>query len=151
MEIRIDRAWKKRDYTISRVYVDGQRLGDGQHYCNALEDPDRGLTSEMSVDEVLEKKVYGQTAIPTGRYLVTMSWSPKFKQMMPLVNAVKGFTGVRLHPGNSNKDTEGCILFGVNDKIGWISNSRYWTDRIIGMVNDAIGRGEKVYLTIGEA
>lgn len=103
----------------------------------------------MSVDEVLEKKVYGQTAIPTGRYLVTMSWSPKFRKTMPLVNAVKGFTGVRLHPGNSSDDTQGCILFGVNDKIGWISNSRYWTDRVVGMVKAAIERGEKVYITVG--
>jgi hypothetical protein len=151
MEIRIDRAWKKRDYTISRVYVDGRRFGDGRNWCNALEDTDRGLTSDMSVDEVLAVKIKGQTAIPTGRYEVTMSWSPKFHKMMPHVCAVKGFTGVRLHSGNSNKDTEGCILFGVNDKVGWLSNSRYWTDRIIGMVGDAIGRGEKVYLTIGEA
>jgi len=151
MEIRIDRAWKKRDYTISRVFIDGKRFGDGRKWCNALEDTDRGLTSDMSVDEVLAVKIKGQTAIPTGRYLIDMTYSPKFKKIMPHVCAVKGFTGVRLHSGNSNEDTDGCILFGVNDKIGWISNSKYWTTMLIGIIDAAIDRGEKVYLKIGEA
>ena len=148
MEIRIDRAWKKRDYTISRVFVDGQRFGDGRNWCNALEDTDRGLTSDMSVDEVLAVKVKGQTAIPAGRYQIEMTYSPKFKKDMPHVCGVKGFTGVRLHPGNSNKDTEGCILFGVNDKVGWISNSTYWTGLLISKISDALKKGEKVYITI---
>lgn len=149
MEIRIDRAWKKKGYTISRVYLDGVRFGDGRKWCNALEDEDRGLTCDMSVDEVLERKVYGQTAIPTGRYRVTMSWSPKFKKMMPLLNAVKGFTGVRIHSGNSRLDTEGCVLLGENDKVGWISNSRYWTTMMTGIISAAIERGENVYIKVG--
>lgn len=151
MEISIDRAWKKRDYTISRVFVDGKRFGDGRKWCNALEDTDRGLTSDMEVDEILSVKIKGQTAIPTGRYLIDMTYSPKFKKIMPHVCAVKGFTGVRLHPGNSNKDTEGCILFGVNDMVGWISNSTYWTNKLIGIIKAAIDSGDKVYLTVGEA
>lgn len=149
MEIRIDRAWKKRGYTISRVYLDGVRFGDGKKWCNALEDEDRGLTSDMTVDEILQKKVYGKTAIPTGKYLVTITWSPKFRKDLPLVNAVKGFTGVRLHSGNSPEDTLGCILFGENDKIGWISNSRYWSAMMTGIIKAAIDRGEKVYLKVG--
>ena len=149
MEIRIDRAWKKRDYTISRVYVDGERFGDGQKWCNALEDTDRGLTSEMSVDDVLAVKVKGQTAIPKGRYEVEMTYSPRFKKQMPHVVAVKGFTGVRLHPGNSCDDTEGCILFGENDHIGWISRSRYWTGLLTSMIESELEKGHKVWLTVG--
>ena len=149
MEIRIDRAWKKKGYTISRVFLDGVRWGDGKKFCNALEDEDRGLTSDMTVDQVLAKKVYGKTAIPTGRYKVTMSWSPKFKKDMPLVNAVKGFTGIRIHSGNTADDSLGCILIGVNDKVGWISNSRYWTNMLTGFIKAALERGEDVYLQIG--
>lgn len=149
MEIRIDRAWKKNGYTISRVFIDGARFGDGRKWCNALEDEDRGLTSDMSVDEILSKKVYGKTAIPTGRYLVTITWSPKFRKDLPLVNAVKGFTGVRLHSGNNQEDTLGCILFGENDKVGWVSNSRYWTTMLIGIIKAAIERGNNVYLKVG--
>lgn len=149
MEIRIDRAWKKKFYTISRVYIDGNRFGDGKHWCNALEDTDRGLTSEMTVDEILEKKVYGRTAIPTGRYRVEVTWSPKFRKMLPHLIAVKGFTGVRIHSGNSDADTLGCILIGRNDKIGWISDSRYWTGLLQGKIEKAIGKGEEVWIKVG--
>ena len=149
MEIRIDRAWKKRDYTISRVFIDGKRFGDGRNYCNALEDFDRGLTSDMSVDDILSVKVYGKTAIPTGKYSVVLSWSSKFKKILPEVRAVKGFTGIRLHSLNNAEQSQGCIGFGVNDKVGWISNSKYWCNLIQKRISDAISKGEKVYLIVG--
>ena len=63
MIITIDRAWKKAGYTISRIYVNGMLFG-----CNALEDTDRGLRSDMPLSEIKAKKVYGQTAIPSGEY-----------------------------------------------------------------------------------
>lgn len=150
-EWKLDRAWCKKGYTISRVFLDGKRFGDGKKYCNSLEDEDRGLTSDMSVDEVLEvkNKHKGQTAIPRGRYKVTITYSPRFKKDMPLLNAVKGFTGIRLHPLNNADGSEGCIGFGVNDKVGWISNSKYWTDLVTGIMKSAINRGENVYITVG--
>ena len=149
MEIRIDRAWKKKGYTISRVFVNGKRFGDGKKYCNALEDEDRGLTAAMSVDEILAKKKYGETAIPRGTYKVLISWSPRFKQDLPILQAVKGFTGVRIHSGNSPKDTLGCILIGENDKVGWISNSRYWTTLLKSHIKTALDNGEDVFIKIG--
>jgi len=149
MEIRIDRAWKKKGYTISRVFVNGKRFGDGKKYCNALEDEDRGLTSAMSVDEILAKKKYGETAIPRGTYKVLISWSPRFKQDLPILQAVKGFTGVRIHSGNSPKDTLGCILIGENDKVGWISNSRYWTTLLKSHIKTALDNRENVFIKIG--
>ena len=149
MEIRTDRAWKKPTYTISRVFVDEQRFGDGKNWCNSLEDKDRGLTSSMSVDEILAKKVHGETAIPSGRYEVKITYSPRFKKDMPILLAVPGFTGIRLHPLNDAKGSEGCIGFGVNDKVGRISNSRYWTDLLTAKIKEALDRKEKVFITIG--
>ena len=151
LEFRIDRAWCKKGYTISRVFLDGKRFGDGKRYCNSLEDEDRGLTSDMSVDEILavKNKHKGQTAIPRGRYKVTITYSPRFKKDMPLLNAVKGFTGIRIHSGNTAKDSEGCLLVGENTQAGMITNSRYWTLMIKGIIKAAIERGEDVYITIG--
>lgn len=144
MEIRIDRQWKKEGYTISRVYINGEYFG-----CNALEDTDRGLTSLMSEKEITKRKLYGQTAIPSGTYNVIYTYSPRYKKHLPLLENVKGFTGIRVHYGNSAKDTEGCIMFGKNDKIGWISNSKLWTDRIIAKMQEAWIKKEKVTMKIG--
>ena len=105
MEVLIDRAWKKDDYTISRLYVNGELFG-----CNTLEDTDRGLNQEMDLDEIKNKKVYGQTAIPSGSYECVYTYSNRFKKMLPLLKGVPGFDGIRIHSGNSAKDTEGCIL-----------------------------------------
>lgn len=110
MRISIDRKWKKPNYTISNLYVDGKRFTDGKQYCNVLEDTDRGLTSDMTVDQILKKKVYGQTAIPKGEYVVTITYSTKFKRDLPLLNAVKGFTGVRIHC--LDEDTEVLTVKG---------------------------------------
>lgn len=142
MRLMIDRAWKKADYTISRFFVNDER------WCECLEDTDRGLTSSMSISEVKAKKVYGRTAIPSGKYQVTLTYSPKFRKYLPLVNDVKCFSGIRFHAGNTNRDTEGCILLGKNTKVGMVTNSAYWTDRLIGAVRNAIDHGEIVTLEI---
>lgn len=148
MLIKIDRKWKKEKYTISNVFVNGKRFTDGKNYCNALEDTDRGLTSDMTVDQIFKKKVYGKTAIPTGEYNITITYSPSFNRKLPLVNAVKGFTGVRIHSGNSAKDTYGCILIGRNDVVGKITNSRYWFNLLYADIKKALDRGEIVKLVI---
>lgn len=88
------------------------------------------------------------TAIPKGEYLITVTYSPTFRKNLPLVNAVKGFTGVRLHSFNTAEQSLGCIGFGKNDKIGWISNSRYWCKLIQDKIEFALKRGEVVKLVI---
>ena len=118
MKVLLDRKWKKKDYTIGEWIVDGKKM------CNSMEDRDRGLQQYMNDGEIAMLKEYGETAIPTGKYKVTMTYSPKYKRMMPQVMNVKGFAGVRIHSGNTAKDSLGCILLGDNDKKGWISNSR---------------------------
>lgn len=144
MVIRIDRQWKKAEYTISRVFINGNYYG-----CNALEDTDRGLLQTMQLSELQRKKIKGKTAIPRGYYDVRITYSQKYKKMMPLVVDVPAFSGIRLHSGNSAKDTEGCILFGKNDKVGWISDSRYWTNKIYNEIERALQRKEKVTLIVG--
>ena len=149
MEIRIDRKWKKSGYTISRLFINGERFGDGKHYCSVLEDQDRGLRSDMPLAEIANMKIYGQTAIPTGRYKVTISWSPTFRKRLPLLNDVPGYSGIRIHSGNNPKDTMGCLLPGYNDKVGWVSNSRYWFNLLFARIKKAIDAGEEVYITVG--
>lgn len=144
MKIRIDRAWKKSGYTISRVYVDGVLFG-----CNCLEDTDRGLTQSMSVRDICAKKQYGQTAIPSGEYSVAITYSPRFKKNLPLLENVPGFAGIRIHPGNTAKDTEGCLLFGKNDKVGFVSNSKYWTTKIVEKISEAVKNKERVTIKVG--
>ena len=144
MVIRIDRQWKKAEYTISRVFINGNYYG-----CNALEDTDRGLLQSMQLSELQRRKIKGKTAIPRGYYDVRITYSQKYKRNMPLVVDVPAFSGIRLHSGNSAKDTEGCILFGKNDKVGWISDSRYWTNKIYNEIEKALNRGEKVTLIVG--
>lgn len=142
MKIELHRKWRKKGYSIGIVYVDGQRI------CESLEDEDRGLTDKMPAIEIRSKKVYGQTAIPTGTYQVIWSYSPRFDKYLPLVQGVKGFEGIRIHSGNKAKDTEGCILLGRNTEVGTVTNSRYWTLKVNTMIEKAIKRGEKVYINI---
>jgi hypothetical protein len=118
MKVLIERAWKKETYTIGRVYVDGKL------FCNSMEDKDRGLRQSMTEAEVSRMKVYGMTAIPTGKYVVKMTYSPKYKRNMPEVKDVKGFTGIRIHSGNTAEDSLGCILLGHNKQKGMILESR---------------------------
>ena len=118
MRIELVRIAFKDTYTIGKLYV------DDTYFCDVLEDVDRGLKSSMTESEILEKKVKGQTAIPTGHYVINITYSPKYKRMMPLLLDVKGFSGIRIHSGNSSKDTEGCLLVGKNKKVGMVLESR---------------------------
>lgn len=118
MYVLIDRKWKKEDYTIGNLFI------DGEFFSNTLEDKDRGLRQDMSTGELSRLKVYGKTAIPTGHYKIVLTWSTKYRRIMPQIMNVKAFTGIRVHSGNQASDSLGCVLLGKNDKKGWISNSR---------------------------
>ena len=143
MEVLIDRAWKKDGYTISRLYVNGELFG-----CNTLEDADRGLSQDMHLEEIKKKKAYGQTAIPRGSYECVYTYSKRFKKMLPLLKDVPGFDGIRIHSGNSAKDTEGCILVGLNLKKGMVLNSREWTNKLVSKMKEAWNRKERVIIVI---
>ena len=132
MEIKLVRIAFKETYTIGKLYV------DGKYVCDTIEDKDRGLDDSMSANEILKKKVNGQTAIPTGHYVINITYSPKYKRMMPLLLDVKGFSGIRIHSGNTAKDTEGCLIVGKNKKVGMVLESRDTYQRLFEMM-----QGEK--------
>ena len=118
MRLTLVRRWNKKDYCIGDLYI------NGKWFCNVLEDRDRGLDDSMSEDEIKQIKIKGETAIPTGIYTVLLTYSPKYKKVMPLINNVKGYSGIRIHSGNSSKDTEGCLLVGKNTVVGRLTDSR---------------------------
>lgn len=143
MEILIDRKWKKDSYTIGKLQV------NGEYFCETLEDTDRGLTSDMSITEIKNKKVYGKTCIPSGLYTILYTYSPKYKRLMPLVDNVKGFSGIRIHSGNSAEDSLGCILLGFNKEKGKVLQSRDTCNKFYKLIEEAIyKKGEKIILKI---
>lgn len=142
MLIKVERKWKKDTYTIGRVYI------DGIFFSNSLEDVDRGLDDSMSEEEIKAKKVYGKTAIPTGRYEVIYTYSPKFRKHLPRLQNVKGFVGILIHALNKPEETEGCIGVGLNSIKGMITNSRWYSDAINKRIDKAIRSGKKVYIEI---
>ena len=94
----------------------------------------------------------GRSAIPEGRYAVVISWSPKFKQWLPILLGGpvfnKQWQGVRIHAGNTVKDTEGCILVGKNREVGKVLDSRIWLHRLKQKIVEAKDKGESVWLTV---
>ena len=118
MRLTLKRIANRKDYCIGKLYI------NGKYFCDTLEDVDRGLDDSMSEDEIKQLKVKTQTAIPVGIYTVLLTYSPKYKKVMPLINNVKGYSGIRIHSGNSSKDTEGCLLVGKNTVIGRLTDSR---------------------------
>lgn len=117
-EIIIKRTAYRTNYTIGKLYV------NGNYVCDTLEDKDRGLDDSLSEEYIKKIKVFGKTAIPADKYNVSITYSPHFKKNLPLVTNVKGFDGIRIHSGNTDKDTLGCILVGYNNVTGKVINSK---------------------------
>lgn len=141
MQILLKRIAKKDTYTIGKLYI------DGVYFCDTLEDKDRGLTQSMQLSEIKNKKVYGQTAIPTGTYQLTITYSNRFKQLMPLINNVPGYAGIRIHVGNTSKDTDGCILVGVNKVVGKVLESKITYQKLYQKLSQ-VNNNQKIYITI---
>lgn len=154
MKILVDRKWKRPTYTIGNLYV------NGVFFCNTLEDKDRGLTQKMPLSKIKEVKVAAKTAIPSGIYNLRMDVvSPKYSlkpwyvknchgARMPRFENVPGYAGVLMHPGNTDKDSEGCLLVGKNDVVGMITNSKNIFYELYCKMYDAYKKGEKITITI---
>lgn len=134
MKLRVERLWKKPAYTVGRLFVDGKL------FCNTLEDTVRDLSNE--------KKVYGKTAIPYGEYRVVYNWSPKFGRNLPRLLNVPAFEDILIHPGNTADDSAGCILVGRNTEVGRLTESRYTSDKLNVLIEDAQRGGESITIEI---
>jgi hypothetical protein len=102
----------------------GEMYLNGKFFCYTLEDKERDLSQCDDILKIKNKKIYGQTAIPKGQYKWILTYSNKLNQNTPELLEVKGFNNIRIHAGNTEKDTLGCILVGYQQTIKGIWNSQ---------------------------
>ena len=119
MLVTIKRLYKTDNSTIGELFV------DGIFECFTLEDKERDV------------KIKGETAIPKGTYKVIINESNRFKRLLPLLIDVPNFEGVRIHSGNSNHDTEGCILVGQTRNKNYIGQSRKAFEKLFAKMQKA--------------
>ena len=147
MELVLKRIAKKKGYTIGKLYVkqpiiDEYLRGEKFIYiCDTLEPQWRDYAKGA-------RKIKGKSAIPEGRYPVVITYSPTFKKWLPLLVNVPRFSGIRIHAGNTAKDTEGCILVGLNLKKGMVLNSRKYVEIIKSKIVEAKDKDEAVWIEI---
>lgn len=118
----------------------GELFLNGKHFCYTLE------------DVVRTAKIQNKTAIPAGGYDVTITFSNRFGKRMPLLESVPNFSGIRIHCGNTDKDTDGCILVGnsiVNDDD--IGGSRAAYDKLFPKLSDAFEANDPIRIVIRDA
>ena len=142
MELNVKRIARKDGYTIGRLFI------NNEYFCDTLEDTDRGLKDTMQVNEILAKKVKTQTAIPTGKYDVILTFSPRFRRVLPLLLNVPGYQYIRVHNGNRPDSTEGCLLVGENKAKGQVLNSRATLEKLMSILLECEKRKEKVTILI---
>ena len=130
IKLRLERRYKGSKYTIGKLFI------NDEYFCDTIEDTDRGLKSSMSVEYIKKKKVYAETAIPTGTYKIEMTYSSKFKRILPLLVDVKGFSGIRIHRGNTEIDSSGCIIVGENKVKGKVINSTRYEIALVNKLLD---------------
>lgn len=129
MELFLKRLHKTDESTIGELKI------NNIFFCYTLEDVERDV------------KIAGQTAIPKGRYEIAITFSNRFKKFMPLLLNVPKFSGIRIHVGNTAKDTLGCILVGKNRSENQISNSRLAYESLFDRLKNA-SKKEKIFITI---
>lgn len=114
MHILVQREESRNEATLGKLFI------NGQFFCDTLEDEIR----EQQGIPVAQWKQYGKTAIPAGMYEVTLEPSPRFGPDTMTVNGVNGFDKIRIHAGNTDEDTHGCLLVGVRNSDHTIGASR---------------------------
>ena len=122
MKLLLIRKYFKETYTIGKLY---------------LYDNNNNLLMETNTleDKVRDIKIKDKTAIPCGTYKVQITYSNRFKKMMPLLLNVPGFDGIRIHSGNTSEDTSGCVLVGQNKVKGKLVNSKMIYEMLMVKLN----------------
>lgn len=133
------------ELTLNRIFLGssatiGELLVNDKHLCDTLEDRVRPEG----------EKIYGKTAIPEGTYEMVLSYSPRFKKILPEILNVPNFTGIRIHCGNSSADSSGCILVGTWDgeKEDWVSDSKIAFNKLMSLLEEATNNKEKITITV---
>lgn len=142
MDLKLNRIYFHKNYTIGKLYVNGQFFSD------TLEDTNRDFNRDGDLLDEGESKVYAETAIPFGIYKVEVTMSPRFKRYLPILIDVKHFSGIRIHAGNSAGDSSGCVLVGENKVKGGLTNSREYEKKLVNLLLEAQKKGEKIFLEI---
>lgn len=133
MKIESKRFEYGGSYTISKLYIDGALQ------CYVLEDVVRDPGT----------KVFGQTAIPAGTYKVVVDFSPHMQKVLPRLLDVPGFEGIRIHSGNTDADTEGCLLLGTAWPGGnLITGSRIAFAKVFPQIQAAWDKKDPITITI---
>lgn len=151
MTLKVERTYRGPLYTIGHLYI------NNTYFSDTLEDPDRGLNDTMSLNQIKKIKVKGDTCIPYGKYNLSLDIvSPKYSNLnkypyasiakgkMPRVINVKGFDGILIHAGNTQKDTEGCLLVGENKIKGKVINSQSTWKKLYTKLLEAKTKGEAI-------
>ena len=151
MEIILKRIAKRKDYTIGRLYIRTEEVEEyrtytnDEYFCDTLEPTWRDYANGAY-------KIKGKSAIPEGRYAVVITWSPRFKTWLPLLVGNQEFSkkwqGIRIHAGNTAKDTQGCILVGKNREVGKVLDSRKWLYELKQKIVAAKDRDAPVWMTV---
>lgn len=134
MDIEVRRTFKGPKYTIGHMYL------NGVYFCDTIEDVVRDLHST-------EDKVMHETAIPAGRYRVVLSYSPRFKRLLPELKDVPFFVAIRIHSGNTEKDSSGCIIVGFNKVKGKVVDSRKTENRLMDILTK-LPKDEEIWITV---
>lgn len=152
MELKLKRIALKKEYTIGRLYI------DGKYFCDTLEDTVRDLNKNGKFDNG-EKKIAELTAIPYGKYEVTLKVrSPRYSKIqkymdfcggyMPRLLKVLDFEGILIHSGTTAKDSAGCILVGKNTIVGKLTDSWNTWKKLYLLMKPISTKGEKIFITI---
>lgn len=137
MEILVDRIFLGEKYTIGNMFVNGKYIND------TIEDTVRKLDSEKD-------KINDYTAIPRGRYKVILSYSPHFKRILPEILDVPFFKNIRIHNGNDETASSGCLIVGENKIKGKVINSKVTLEKLMAILQPAWDKKEEIYITIIE-
>ena len=147
MELILKRIAKKKSYTIGKLGIlPAANLDESKgdtYFCDTMEPPVREVKTK-SRGGITQKPF----AIPEGRYPVVITYSPKFKKWLPLLLNVPQFSGIRIHAGNTPRDTAACILVGENKLVGLLLNSTLWLNRLKQKIVKAKDRGEGVWIRV---